>query len=240
MIEGIKGSMGVARSVPAQSQLMVVSASPEQTAGIGRAVAGLAHAGDVVGLIGALGAGKTQFVRGLAVGLGVDEGLVSSPTFVLVQEYSLPGGELRLIHVDAYRVDRAGDLESIGWETDVFSGAVVAVEWADRLGGEMPGDRLEVRMTHVGSGRRGLTFTGHGSWKDRMARLSEALVGVAGDAEPAAQKRCPICGCAVGSEGSSFPFCSERCRLIDLGRWADGRYTISRPIENSDLEEGVD
>jgi len=81
------------------------TASEEETAAVAGTLAAALNAGDVVLLSGNLGAGKTAFVRGLAQGLGVDPGDVSSPTFTLVHEYR--GGRLTLYHVDLYRLDRA-------------------------------------------------------------------------------------------------------------------------------------
>jgi tRNA threonylcarbamoyladenosine biosynthesis protein TsaE len=85
--------------------------------------------GAVVLLYGALGAGKTAFVRGLAEGLGADPDDVSSPTFTLIQEYR---GRLTLYHVDLYRLERI-EVEDLGLEELEASGGVVAIEWADKL-----------------------------------------------------------------------------------------------------------
>jgi len=110
--------------------------------------------GDLVALRGPLGAGKTAFVRGLASGLGIDTRLVSSPTFVLVQEYpvasSLPPGRPEwLVHVDAYRMETLGDLETIGWEDLTRDErVVVALEWPQRVEAALPATRLEVEIRH--------------------------------------------------------------------------------------------
>ena len=95
-----------------------------------RALAETLKPGAVLLLSGNLGAGKTAFVRGLADGLGIDPGEVSSPTFTLVHEYR--GGRLTLYHVDLYRLDRAatGDL---GLEELGVGNGVLAIEWPDRL-----------------------------------------------------------------------------------------------------------
>ncbi len=58
------------------------------------------------------------------------------------------------------------------------------------------------------------------------------------DARPPSAGKCPICGRTLLAEGEAYPFCSKRCRQIDLGRWLDGGYVISRPVEESDLDEG--
>lgn len=92
--------------------------------------------GLAIALIGPLGAGKTVFVKGLAVGLGVDPRIVSSPTFVIAQQYALPPGSSNaetLHHVDLYRLESAMELESIGFYDMLAAGQVVAVEWADRF-----------------------------------------------------------------------------------------------------------
>ncbi len=152
--------------------------SSDQTAAIGRAVAGLVVPGDLIALYGELGAGKTVFVRGLAAGVGVDEAAVSSPTFVLVQEYDGDGGRLRILHVDLYRLETVADLESMGWESDVFDEAVVVVEWPQRLGDGLPSDRLEIQLTHEGTDARRVLITGHGRWANRMGALTKSVTGI--------------------------------------------------------------
>ena len=104
--------------------------SEEQTASVARALAGTLRAGEVLLLSGNLGAGKTAFVRGLAEGLEIDGGEVSSPTFTLVHEYR--GGRLTLYHVDLYRLDRAA-AEDLGLEELGVADGVIAIEWPDRL-----------------------------------------------------------------------------------------------------------
>ena len=113
-----------------------VTHSEDETAAVARALASALQAGDVLLLSGDLGAGKTAFVRGLAEGLGVAPGEVSSPTFALVHEYR--GGRLPLYHADLYRLDRAaaGDL---GLEEMGAVDGVLAIEWPDRLIHDLPG-----------------------------------------------------------------------------------------------------
>jgi tRNA threonylcarbamoyladenosine biosynthesis protein TsaE len=96
------------------------------------------QAGAVLLLSGNLGAGKTAFVRGLAEGLGVDPGEVSSPTFTLVHEYR--GGTLTLFHVDLYRLDRAAT-DDLGLDELGVANGVLAIEWPDRLTHVLDGAR---------------------------------------------------------------------------------------------------
>jgi tRNA threonylcarbamoyladenosine biosynthesis protein TsaE len=105
--------------------------------------------GLVVALIGPLGAGKTVFVRGLAEGLGVDRDLVASPSFVIASEYP---GRRHLAHVDLYRVESVCELETAGFLDLLDPGAVVAIEWADRLRQALPADRLEVKIQRAKAG----------------------------------------------------------------------------------------
>jgi tRNA threonylcarbamoyladenosine biosynthesis protein TsaE len=121
-----------------------ISHSEEETQSIARAFAARLAPGDVLLLAGNLGAGKTAFVRGLAAGLGIDPGDVSSPTFTIVHEYK--GGRLALYHVDLYRLERAAT-DDVGLEEMGVADGVLAIEWPDRLTHDMPGAtavRLEI------------------------------------------------------------------------------------------------
>lgn len=96
----------------------------------GRELATLLRGGDLVGLQGDLGAGKTVFVRGIASGLGLPAERVSSPSFVLAVQYE---GDPGLLHVDLYRLETGAGLEDLGIEEALDGGWVVAVEWGERL-----------------------------------------------------------------------------------------------------------
>jgi len=108
----------------------IVTSSESETAARGRELAASLPPGAVVLLYGDLGAGKTVFVRGLAEGLGIDPGEVSSPTFTLVQEYR--GGRLPLYHVDLYRLQSI-EVEDLGLDDERMAEGVTAIEWPDRL-----------------------------------------------------------------------------------------------------------
>jgi tRNA threonylcarbamoyladenosine biosynthesis protein TsaE len=128
----------------------VVTRSEDETRAVARALAATLLPGAVLLLNGDLGAGKTAFVRGLAEGLGIDAGEVTSPTFTLVHEYR--GGRLPLVHVDLYRLERA-ELDEIGLDSDLASAGVTAIEWADRLSRDVP-DAVRVRLVDAGDDTR--------------------------------------------------------------------------------------
>ena len=108
--------------------------TPADTLIAGRAVAAGLRTGDVLALVGGLGAGKTQFVKGLAAGLGLDPDGVTSPTFTLLHEYRGAGARLPLFHSDFYRLERAEEVGTLGLEELFDEGdGVTAVEWADRF-----------------------------------------------------------------------------------------------------------
>ncbi|QDU70962.1 tRNA (adenosine(37)-N6)-threonylcarbamoyltransferase complex ATPase subunit type 1 TsaE [Mucisphaera calidilacus] len=133
-------------------------ADEEATLELGRRLGRLAPPGLLLALTGELGAGKTTLVRGLAEGLGLDAGVVSSPTFVFVQEYPVEGhpGVEALVHIDAYRLDGPAGLPGIGWEGDgeeLRLNAVTVVEWADRVADGLPPERVTVSLRHRDEGR---------------------------------------------------------------------------------------
>ena len=113
-----------------------ITHSEDETQAVARDLASRIRPGDVVLLSGSLGAGKTAFVRGLAVGLGIDPGEVSSPTFTLIHEYR--GGRLVLYHADLYRLGSAAS-EDLGLEEAGARTGVLAIEWPERLARTPPG-----------------------------------------------------------------------------------------------------
>jgi len=128
-------------------------------------------------LVGALGAGKTAFVQGLAAGLGLDARSVASPTFVIASEYPLADGR-RLAHVDLYRVGDWEELEMAGFGDLTRQGTVLAVEWADRLPEALPADRLELHLERAGSAARRLEAAALGeASRALLQRWTDALLG---------------------------------------------------------------
>jgi tRNA threonylcarbamoyladenosine biosynthesis protein TsaE len=142
---------------------VVRTESEEQTADVARRLAGRLPAGSVVLLTGDLGAGKTAFVRGLAAGLGIDPEEVSSPTFTLIQEYRPSAGRARpapaqglaegtLSHVDLYRLQGA-EVDDLGLEELTAGGAIVAIEWGEKLSAS-PAGAFRVTITDLGGNAR--------------------------------------------------------------------------------------
>jgi tRNA threonylcarbamoyladenosine biosynthesis protein TsaE len=152
--------------------LRLWSADETATRAIGAAVAGLLDPGDVVGLAGDLGAGKTRLVQGAVAALGV-EGPVLSPTFMLVREYD---GDPPMHHVDAYRLSGPLELEDLGLEDVLSADAVVFIEWADRVAAALPDSWLELVLHITDDDHREIEVRPHGSaWAARADRLAAAL-----------------------------------------------------------------
>lgn len=161
--------------------IVIETDSPAQTAAVGRAVGRCCSAGDLIGLQGELGAGKTQFVRGLAEGLGLDPQQVSSPTFVMAQEYEPADAESDrpiLVHIDAYRIKSDDDLTSIGWHghgEELREQAVVAVEWAALIRPALGEDLLWVELVHESQGRR-VSLWAQGNWSGKIQQVARSLL----------------------------------------------------------------
>jgi tRNA threonylcarbamoyladenosine biosynthesis protein TsaE len=128
------------------------SHSVEQTESIASELARSLRGGECIALYGDLGAGKTQFVRGLVRGLGGDAHAVSSPTFVLLHLYDT--GRLKVFHLDAYRVHGPDDFAAIGFAELLDQDGVVVVEWPKRVESMLPDIRINVRLTAVGESDR--------------------------------------------------------------------------------------
>jgi len=154
----------------------LISHSADQTRRLGAHLGALLRAGDVVGLQGELGSGKTCFVQGIGRGMGI-EGPINSPTFTLVNEYSPPGSSLRLYHVDLYRLECAGpDALAIGLDEYLYGDGVCVIEWADRALEILPADRLTVSLRYVDYYKRALLFQAAGGRPhDLLAALRQHL-----------------------------------------------------------------
>lgn len=136
--------------------MIFYSDSPEQTEKIGAALGKLLQPGTVIAYEGDLGAGKTAFTRGLAMGLGSCDP-VTSPTYTIVNEYL--GGRLPLFHFDMYRLRSAEDLWDIGWDDYLDRGGVCAVEWSENVRAALE-DPIFVRIEKTGEDSRRITIEG--------------------------------------------------------------------------------
>jgi tRNA threonylcarbamoyladenosine biosynthesis protein TsaE len=139
------------------------------TRSLGERLGRLLSAGDFVALVGELGAGKTQFVRGLCRGTGVPDAEVSSPTFAIVATYR---GRLQVNHADLYRIGDDDELYATGFRDLVGGPGATVVEWADRVPGALPRERLEIQLAHDARspGVRHLAIAGVGARHSALAR----------------------------------------------------------------------
>jgi tRNA threonylcarbamoyladenosine biosynthesis protein TsaE len=134
----------------ASASVLLETVGPEKTRALAATLARVARAGDRIELLGELGAGKTQFAKGFAAGLGVSE-VVNSPSFTLMAEYR---GRLPLFHLDLYRLTGLEEVVAGGLLDERQAEGVTLVEWADRLGPERLAEGLQVRLDVLGDERR--------------------------------------------------------------------------------------
>ena len=155
-------------------ELLLRTATADDTRGVGSAIAPLLRIGDVLVLTGELGAGKTTLVRGIASGLGAAEH-VASPTFTLVREYVT--GRLPVAHVDVFRLDRVQDVVDLALDELEGGACVLIVEWGDAVEELLPDDRLRVELTTEDpagqNDARRIAITSAGaSWLERADELA--------------------------------------------------------------------
>jgi len=138
----------------------VKTKSPDQTMHLGQICGELLTQGSVIALMGDLGTGKTVFAKGVAKGVGVvDEREVTSPSFVLVNEYQ---GRFPVYHVDLYRLHNAREVQDLGWEELISTPGVTLIEWAEKVLPLLPEERTEVHFEWVSAIERKLMFVGKG------------------------------------------------------------------------------
>lgn len=133
-----------------------LSDSPQETMDIGLRIGTALKGGEVICLVGQLGAGKTHLIKGIAAGVGAeDAGEVNSPTFVLVNEYTGDHMRLDVYHIDAYRVESVEEFEMLGFDDMCYRRSVVLVEWADKVMDAFNDvDSVLIEMSHISENQR--------------------------------------------------------------------------------------
>jgi len=140
--------------------VLIHSKSTSETMQIGKSIGSLLLPGDVVALVGELGTGKTQFIKGLAVGVGIGKPTyISSPSFTLINEYK---GKIPFYHIDLFRLRAEKEAEDLGLEEYFQSGGITAIEWADRIPSLLPREMLWIQISYTGENTRSLEIIGKG------------------------------------------------------------------------------
>lgn len=166
-----------------QRALVCNTYSPEETRIVGASLSPVLLPGDVISLSGDLGAGKTVFVQGLAIALGVDRA-VTSPTFTIVHEYD---GRFPIVHLDVYRLDSFQEVIDLGFEEYLDPEAIVLIEWGDAIAPMLPRRHLDIEMRRANDpdseDERCLIFRPHGAeWIRKvqaMRSTAETLLNAA-------------------------------------------------------------
>jgi tRNA threonylcarbamoyladenosine biosynthesis protein TsaE len=153
------------------TDLIVESASSEDTFALAERLAGVARPGDLICLWGELGAGKTVFAKGFGAGLGVTGTTVASPSFILMAEHA---GRLPLFHLDLYRLETARDVLEGGLLDERQADGVTLIEWPDRLGDALPATRLDVRIEITGETARRIALEALGAGPQRYLEAARA------------------------------------------------------------------
>lgn len=123
--------------------MKIISKSVSDTIKIGKVIAKNLTKGDIICLFGKLGAGKTVLVKGIAEGLGIKRNRITSPSFVLIQEYKR---KIPLYHFDLYRLENPTDISALGYEEYFFNDGITIIEWADRLKYLLPKEFLKIEL----------------------------------------------------------------------------------------------
>lgn len=158
---------------------MIISSSPEQTRRIGYVLGQHLTTGDIICLDGDLGAGKTTFSAGVGEGWGAEHAL-TSPTFVIVQQYERAADRQVLFHLDAYRLDTAEDVDSIGLFDILDANGAVLIEWPEKIKSWLPNDFLWITfaLDDHDDLKRVLTFNAHGTRAHLLQDTLQAHFGV--------------------------------------------------------------
>lgn len=153
----------------------VIVSSPRETKELGVKLGNFLRPGDVISLNGSLGSGKTYFVKGIGIGLGIAEELVTSPTFKLINQYE---GILPLYHFDVYRI-KPEEIEDLGYEDYFYGKGVSIIEWGNNVIDYLPEDYLEVLLEKTSiDNERHFTFIAHGQRYEKLLADFETVVEI--------------------------------------------------------------
>ena len=136
-----------------------ITNSPEETIHLGGKIGKLLKQGDVVALIGNLGAGKTVIANGLSRGIGVKESYITSPTYTIINQYD---GRIPVYHIDLYRLNDSKELYNLGWDEYIYGNGTCIIEWADKAGEMLPEEYLMVNIEVTGKDKRKITLQAKG------------------------------------------------------------------------------
>ncbi|OGQ13425.1 MAG: tRNA (adenosine(37)-N6)-threonylcarbamoyltransferase complex ATPase subunit type 1 TsaE [Deltaproteobacteria bacterium RBG_19FT_COMBO_46_12] len=142
------------------NKVVIQTKSASETIQIGKSIGSRLLPGDVVALVGELGSGKTQFIKGMATGAGVGKPTyISSPSFTLINEYP---GRIPFYHIDLFRLEWEKEAEELGLE-DYFQGeGITAIEWADKIPSLLPKEMLLIHIAYTGKNIRSIEIIGKG------------------------------------------------------------------------------
>lgn len=143
--------------------IRIITHSPEETIKTAEKLGAFIKAGDMIAYKGGLGAGKTTFTRGIAVGMGLGDN-VTSPTFALVNEYR--GENITLYHFDMYRIESEEDLESTGFYDYPFEENAAAIEWSENIAQFLPKDTIYITINSLGEQEREIIIEDGGRFAD--------------------------------------------------------------------------
>jgi tRNA threonylcarbamoyladenosine biosynthesis protein TsaE len=135
----------------------IVTHSPAETIEFGKELGSRLKGGEIIALIGQLGTGKTHLIKGIAAGTGsVDNSVVNSPTFVIVNEYS---GRFDIYHIDAYRLNSISEFETLGFDDYCYPNSIVMIEWADKVMSALETiDYIRIDLEHIGQTERKISI----------------------------------------------------------------------------------
>jgi tRNA threonylcarbamoyladenosine biosynthesis protein TsaE len=157
--------------IVSHTKVVLQTRNTSGTIQIGKSIGSLLLPGDVVALVGELGTGKTQFIKGLAVGVGIGKPTyISSPSFTLINEYK---GKIPFYHIDLFRLRAEKEAEDLGLEEYFQSGGITAIEWADRIPSLLPREMLWIQISYTGENTRSIEILGRGK---RYEELLEQIV----------------------------------------------------------------